>query len=88
MITLHPHIAMANFSSAFGFKVYLVPCLATAVDVNTVTGGVGETGFIALGAANANVVAVDAVVAEGASASEITVGGSDIVAGVAPKIRH
>ena len=45
---------MANFSSAFGFKVYLVPCLSTAVDVNTVTGGVGETGFIALGAADAN----------------------------------
>ena len=81
MITLHPIIAMANFSSAFGFKVYLVPCLSTDVDVNSVTGGVGETGFIALGAADANVVATDAVVAEGANAKEILVTGSDVVAG-------
>ena len=72
---------MANFTSAFGFKVYLTPCLSTDVDVNSVTGGVGTTGFIALGAASANVVATDAVVAEGSSAAEITVGGSDIVAG-------
>lgn len=80
-----PHIAMANFSSAFGFKVYLVPCLSTAVDVSTVTGGVGETGFIALGTANADVVAVDAEVTEGLTAKEINVGGTDIVAaGVTP----
>ena len=72
---------MANFSSAFGFKVFLVPCLSTSVDVNAVTGGVGETGFISLGAANANVVANDAVITEGANPSEIEVGGSDIVVG-------
>ena len=71
---------MANFSSAFGFKVYFVPVLSPSVDVATVTGGVGETGFIALGAADANVVATNAVVAEGASVAEITVGGSDVVA--------
>ena len=71
---------MANFTSAFGFKVYLTPCLSTSVDVNAVTGGVGETGFIALGAADANVVASDAVITEGA-VSEINVGGADIVAG-------
>ena len=86
MITLHLIIAMANFSSAFGFKVYLVPCLSTAVDVSTVTGGVGEAGFIALGAANANVVATDAVVSEGATAQEILVGGADIVAGAATPV--
>lgn len=77
---------MANFSSAFGFKVYLVPCLATAVDVTAVTGGVGETGFIALGAANANVVATDAVVTEGSGPAEIEVGGTDIVAGAVTPI--
>ena len=71
---------MANFSSAFGFKVYFVPVLSPSVDVATVTGGVGETGFIALGAADANVVATNALVAEGASVAEITVGGSDVVA--------
>lgn len=74
---------MANFSSAFGFKVYFVPVLATAVDVSTVTGGVGETGFIALGAADANLVAASATVAEGSTVSEITVDGSDVVAGAA-----
>ena len=77
---------MANFSSAFGFKVYLVPCLSTAVNVSTVTGGVGETGFIALGAADANVVATDAVISEGATAAEILVGGADVVAGAATPI--
>ena len=77
---------MANFSSAFGFKVYLVPCLSTAVDVNTVTGGVGETGFIALGAADANVVSTSATVAEGSSVSEILVDSSDIVAGAATPV--
>ncbi len=76
---------MANFSSAFGFKVYLVPCLATAVNVNSVTGGVGATGFIALGASEANVVATDAVVTEG-TVAEINVGGSDIVAGAATPV--
>ena len=76
---------MANFSSAFGFKVYLVPCLSTNVDVSTVTGGVGETGFIALGVANANVIAHNSTVAEGSTVKEITVGGSDIVAaGITP----
>lgn len=76
---------MANFSSAFGFKVYLVPCLSTAVNVSSVTGGVGATGFIALGASDANVVATDAVVTEG-TVSEIEVGGSDIVAGAATPV--
>lgn len=74
---------MANFSSAFGFKVYFVPVLSTAVDTDTVTGGVGTTGFIALGASDANVVASSAAVAEGATVSEITVDGSDVVAGAA-----
>ncbi|MAH29336.1 MAG: hypothetical protein CL959_01470 [Euryarchaeota archaeon] len=77
---------MANFSSAFGFKVFLVPCLATDVDVNTVTGGVGATGFIALGAGNANVVATSATVVEGSTVSEINVDGSDIVAGAATPV--
>lgn len=76
---------MANFSSAFGFKVYLVPCLSTAVNVSSVTGGVGATGFIALGASDANVVATDAAVTEG-TVSEINVGGSDIVAGAATPV--
>jgi hypothetical protein len=76
---------MANFSSAFGFKVYLVPCLATAVSVSSVTGGVGATGFIALGASEANVVATDAVITEG-TVAEIKVGGSDIVAGAATPV--
>ena len=71
---------MANFTSAFGFKVYFVPCPSTSVDVNAVTGGVGETGFIALGAADANVTASDAEVGEGTTPSEITVGGTDVVA--------
>ena len=76
---------MANFTSAFGFKVYLVPVLSTDVDVATVTGGVGETGFIALGAANADVTASDAEVAEGSTPQEITVGGAEIVsAGITP----
>jgi hypothetical protein len=76
---------MANFSSAFGFKVYLVPCLSTAVSVSSVTGGVGATGFIALGASEANVVATDAVITEG-TVAEIKVGGSDIVAGAATPV--
>jgi hypothetical protein len=76
---------MANFSSAFGFKIYLVPCLSTAVSVSSVTGGVGATGFIALGASEANVVATDAVITEG-TVAEIKVGGSDIVAGAATPV--
>lgn len=72
---------MANFSSAFGFKVYFVPVLSQNVDTSTVTGGVGATGFIALGAADANVVATSDPVAEGASVAEITVSGTDVVAG-------
>ena len=83
---LNPHLQMANFSSAFGFKVYIVPCLSKNVDVDTVTGGVAETGaFINLGVANANLVATDAVVAEGATVEELTVGGADVAAtGVTP----
>lgn len=72
---------MANFSSAFNFKVYFVPVLSSNVDTDSVSGGVGETGFIALGAAEADVVAADAVIAEGVTVSEIHVGGSDVVAG-------
>lgn len=72
---------MANFSSAFGFKVYIVPCKSANVDVDSVTGGVGETGFIALGAADANVITTGSTIAEGATVEEITVdGGADIVA--------
>lgn len=72
---------MANFSSAFGFKVYFVPVLSSAVDTDTVTGGVGEgTGFIDLGVSRADLVADDAVIAS-ASATQISVGGSDVVAG-------
>ena len=77
---------MANFTSAFGFKVYFVPVLNTSVDTASVTGGTAESGgFINLGTSSADLVAADAVVAEGTTPSEITVGGSDIVAaGVTP----
>lgn len=72
---------MANFTSAFGFKVYFVPVLQTAVDTDSVTGGTQETGgFINLGAAEANLTAADAVITEGTTPSEILVGGTDCVA--------
>lgn len=75
---------MANFSSAFGFKVYFVPCASTAVDTSSVTGGVAASGgFINLGLSEADLVAADATVAEGATLSEITVDGADVVAGAA-----
>jgi|TARA_B100000035_G_C21033070_1_gene569407 hypothetical protein len=68
---------MANFSAAFGFKVYIVPCLAANVDTNSVTGGVGSGGFIDTD----TITASNAVVAEGANPAQLTVGGSDVAAG-------
>lgn len=73
---------MANFSSAFGFKVYIVPCLSRNIDVDTVAGGVAESGaFINLGVGEADLIPTQGVVAEGATVEEITVSGSDVVAG-------
>lgn len=72
---------MANFTSAFGFKVYFVPVLSTSVDTDTVTGGTAESGgFINLGLSEADVTASDAVITEGTTAAEILVGGADVVA--------
>ena len=72
---------MANFTSAFGFKVYFVPVLSTSVDTDSVTGGTAESGgFINLGVADADLTASDAVITEGATPAEILVGGSDCVA--------
>ena len=68
---------MANFSSAFGFKVFVVPVTSDAVDTSTVTGGVGNTGFID----NSSPVATDAVVTEGASLNQILVAGESITNG-------
>ena len=68
---------MANFSSAFGFKVYLVPVTSASVDVSTVTGGVGSAGFID----NTTVIATDAVVAEGANDNQVLVAGESVTVG-------
>lgn len=69
---------MANFTSAFGFKVYFAPVLSADVDTATVTGGVDAdaSAFIDI----TTVTAADAVIAEGATTKEIHVGGSDVVA--------
>ncbi len=72
---------MANFVSAFGFKVYFVPLKSTDVDTGTVSGGVqaDASGFIDI----TSVTAADADVTEGATPAELLVGGSDVISGAA-----
>ena len=70
---------MANFSSAFGFRVFLVPMKSTAV-TNSVDGGIDAdaSAFIDI----TSITADSAEVTE-PSAEEIAVDGSDVVAGAA-----
>ena len=69
---------MANISTAFGYDVYIIPLAAADVDT-TFTGvstgvGTSSTGFVNLGASNANVVATSASVSY--TAGIFTVGGT------------
>ena len=68
---------MANFSSAFGFRVFLVPVTNTVVDVSSVSGGIGGSGFID----NTTVVADNAVITEGANDNQILVAGESVTNG-------
>jgi hypothetical protein len=69
---------MANISTAFGYDVYIIPLAAADVDTafTGVSTGVGtsSTGFVNLGASNANVVAASASVSY--TAGIFTVGGT------------
>jgi hypothetical protein len=69
---------MANISTAFGYDVYIIPLAAADVDTafTGVSTGVGtsSTGFVNLGASNANVVATSASVSY--TAGIFTVGGT------------
>lgn len=70
---------MANFTSAFGFEVYIRPVLSAEVDTESVTGGVSADASAFLDITAANVVPLTAVVTPGATASEIDVDSVDIV---------
>lgn len=68
---------MANFSSAFGFRVFLVPVTQDVVDVSSVSGGIGGSGFID----NTTVVAGNAVIAEGTNDNQVLVNGESVTNG-------
>ena len=56
---------LANYSAAFGYDVFIVPLDVNSVDTafTGVTGGIAaSTGFIDLGASNANIIAANSTV--------------------------
>ena len=70
--------AMANFSAAFGYQVYLIPLVSSSVDTSftSVTGGVGAgaTNFID----TTNVIAADEKVTYDSSTKQFSIGASPV----------
>ena len=65
----------SNYAVGFGYRLFIVPVAACALDLKNVTGGVAESGaFINLGTAEANVAAPSLHLEEGADASSIMAG--------------
>ena len=65
----------SQYSAAFGYQVYIVPVFACGVDLTSVTGGVGASGFID----PTSPADPTSKVEEGATASEILLADANIV---------
>ncbi len=70
---------MANFTSAFGFQIYIRPVLSAEVDTDSVTGGISAGAGAFIDITPANIIPLTAVVAQGATPAEIDVDSVDIV---------
>ncbi|ACY75779.1 predicted protein [Cyanophage PSS2] len=65
-------MACANYAVGFGYRLFLVPVSACALDLSSISGGIADTGaFINLGTADANVVASTYNLVEGATSDDI-----------------
>ncbi len=65
----------ANYAVGFGYRLFLVPVSACALDLASIGGGIKETaGFISLGTDDANIASPKTAITEGTDASEILAG--------------
>jgi len=65
-------MACSNYAVGFGYRLFLVPVAACALDLEAIDGGIAvDSAFINLGASDANIVKPSYKITEGTSADEV-----------------